>query len=459
MAPKLQKGVTRSNIISSEFDTNGDGRVLRSEVRLAQAKAAEEREKKARRFSRRTGVSRSNILDVALDANGDGRVTRSETRAARARVAKSATAPPPKKVIKVATGKQATKAMKATTKKNMVMKKPAAMKAAPKQAAAPISLQAKAAEEREKKARRFSRRTGVSRSNILDVALDANGDGRVTRSETRAARARVAKSATAPPPKKVIKVATQKAPPKKVIKVATGKQATKAMKATTKKNMVMKKPAAMKAAPKQAAAPISLQACPFLFEKVQLSRHLDFSGHFLGGTGCVQENEAPEIIQVISLVPVHQAGAGDSLETTLRPGAVWPNPAATLRSAVPEQRRSRRILPGAIGMGRPKKGFTSRSGAALTAGALPSRGSDVDTTQRIASDRVAAPVAVKLSSRTQNRSFGLVGTYAQPVAARAIQHDGSAWQARKASEDRWQRQQQLLQESEIIAARRLAGRG
>ncbi|CAE8683295.1 unnamed protein product [Polarella glacialis] len=168
---------------------------------------------------------------------------------------------------------------------------------------------------------------------------------------------------------------------------------------------------------------------------------------------------APEIIQVISLVPVHQAGAGDSLETTLRPGAVWPNPAATLRSAVPEQRRSRRILPGAIGMGRPKKGFTSRSGAALTAGALPSRGSDVDTTQRIASDRVAAPVAVKLSSRTQNRSFGLVGTYAQPVAARAIQHDGSAWQARKASEDRWQRQQQLLQESEIIAARRLAGRG
>jgi len=158
MAPKLQKGVTRSNIISSEFDTNGDGRVLRSEVRLAQAKAAEEREKKARRFSRRTGVSRSNILDVALDANGDGRVTRSETRAARARVAKSATAPPPKKVIKVATqkappkkvikvatGKQATKAMKATTKKNMVMKKPAAMKAAPKQAAAPISLQAKPA--------------------------------------------------------------------------------------------------------------------------------------------------------------------------------------------------------------------------------------------------------------------------------------------------------------------------
>merc|ERR1712039_291981 len=39
-----------------------------------------------------------------------------------------------------------------------------------------------------KESRKLKIRSGVSKSNIIDAALDANGDGRVTRSESRAAR-------------------------------------------------------------------------------------------------------------------------------------------------------------------------------------------------------------------------------------------------------------------------------
>ena len=38
-------------------------------------------------------------------------------------------------------------------------------------------------------------RTGVSETNIIDAALDANGDGRVTRSESRASRAAIVAAA------------------------------------------------------------------------------------------------------------------------------------------------------------------------------------------------------------------------------------------------------------------------
>eukprot|EP00931_Biecheleriopsis_adriatica_P051394 TRINITY_DN29801_c0_g1_i1.p2 TRINITY_DN29801_c0_g1~~TRINITY_DN29801_c0_g1_i1.p2 ORF type:complete len:138 (+),score=29.27 TRINITY_DN29801_c0_g1_i1:74-487(+) len=74
----MRRSITRSNIIDASFDINGDGRVLRSEVKKVKAQAQKSKLKRLRR----QGVSRSNILDASLDANGDGRVTRSEVRRA-----------------------------------------------------------------------------------------------------------------------------------------------------------------------------------------------------------------------------------------------------------------------------------------------------------------------------------------------------------------------------------------
>mmetsp|Transcript_6709 Transcript_6709/g.11945 ORF Transcript_6709/g.11945 Transcript_6709/m.11945 type:complete len:137 (+) Transcript_6709:52-462(+) len=79
MAPR--RVLSRSNIIDPGLDLNGDGRVLRSEVKKARE---QEQQKKLKRL-RRQGVSRSNILDPQLDKNKDGRITRSESRAAKAK--------------------------------------------------------------------------------------------------------------------------------------------------------------------------------------------------------------------------------------------------------------------------------------------------------------------------------------------------------------------------------------
>mmetsp|Transcript_125260 Transcript_125260/g.243814 ORF Transcript_125260/g.243814 Transcript_125260/m.243814 type:complete len:155 (-) Transcript_125260:307-771(-) len=127
MAPK--RALSRSNIIDASFDLNGDGRILRSEVK----KARQEQQKKQLKILRRQGLSKGNILDPALDKNRDGRVTRSESRAAQAKASA-------KKVVTKACAKKVV--MKVAAMKVMkAQKQPAAkrVKRVPRRAPAVVA--------------------------------------------------------------------------------------------------------------------------------------------------------------------------------------------------------------------------------------------------------------------------------------------------------------------------------
>merc|ERR1712184_212514 len=97
-----------------------------------------------------------------------------------------------------------------------------------------MKMRAKAAAEAKRKA--FKKKYGVSMSNLPDLAMDLNGDGRVTRSEARAFRA----AAAAKTPESTRRPT---------------KRAMKAMKSAVKKGSVKKKVKAAASSKKPAAAP------------------------------------------------------------------------------------------------------------------------------------------------------------------------------------------------------------
>merc|ERR1712110_327498 len=96
-----------------------------------------------------------------------------------------------------------------------------------------MKMRAKAAAEAKRKA--FKKKYGVSMSNLPDLAMDLNGDGRVTRSEARAFRAAAAAAKT----------------PESTRRPTT--RAMKAMKSAVKKGSVKKKVKAAASSKKPAA--------------------------------------------------------------------------------------------------------------------------------------------------------------------------------------------------------------
>mmetsp|Transcript_172 Transcript_172/g.263 ORF Transcript_172/g.263 Transcript_172/m.263 type:complete len:135 (-) Transcript_172:159-563(-) len=92
MVTKTRSGKTTgasSAVISSAYDLNKDGRVLRSEVKAVEAAAAAEKERARKAFKSRTGISKSKIIDSMYDINHDGRVLRSEVRRIKEATAKA----------------------------------------------------------------------------------------------------------------------------------------------------------------------------------------------------------------------------------------------------------------------------------------------------------------------------------------------------------------------------------